>query len=162
MRTRRLFSNINRNAKQTGTAENIALDEDDGFAILTRRILEDHPFLKEDGRVRVILSIGTDGEVKLATGSVPKTDARAMTTFTVLYDMLRLLSWDLPSTLIDRTMRPSDDTLDEAHACLTKRLDELFDACGDIKIKLEECALEFPRNSGHWNSSVNYFWRNFE
>ena len=22
--------------------------------------------------------------------------------------------------------------------------------------------LEFPRNSGHWNSSVNYFWRNFE
>jgi SNF2 family DNA or RNA helicase len=23
-------------------------------------------------------------------------------------------------------------------------------------------AVEFPRNSGHWNSSVNYFWRNFE
>ncbi|MGD0899194.1 MAG: DGQHR domain-containing protein [Thermoguttaceae bacterium] len=41
MRTRRLFANINRNAKQTGTAENVALDEDDGFAILTRRMLDD-------------------------------------------------------------------------------------------------------------------------
>lgn len=50
MRTRRLFSNINRNAKQTGQAENIALDEDDGFAILTRRMLDDHEFLKQEGR----------------------------------------------------------------------------------------------------------------
>src|SRR5688572_25896112 len=39
VRTRRLFSNINRNAKVTGQAENIALDEDDGFAILTRQML---------------------------------------------------------------------------------------------------------------------------
>jgi DNA sulfur modification protein DndB len=89
MRTRRLFSNINRNAKQTGAAENIALDEDDGFAILTRRMLEDHEFLKVEGRVRVILSVGEEGELKLASGSVPKTDARALTTFTVLYDILR-------------------------------------------------------------------------
>src|SRR4051812_40159515 len=84
MRTRRLFSNINRNAKQTGQAENIALDEDDGFAILTRRLLEEHEFLKQDGRVKVIIHAGEEGELRLAKGNVPKTDARALTTLTVL------------------------------------------------------------------------------
>ena len=33
LRTRRLFTNINRNAKATTGAENIVLDEDDGAAI---------------------------------------------------------------------------------------------------------------------------------
>ena len=42
-----------------------------GFAILTRRMLDEHEFLKEDGRVRVILSSGEDGELKLASGTVP-------------------------------------------------------------------------------------------
>ncbi|MFD6804059.1 DGQHR domain-containing protein, partial [Streptomyces cyaneofuscatus] len=37
-RTRRLFTNINRNAKSTNPQENIALDEDDSFAILTRQL----------------------------------------------------------------------------------------------------------------------------
>ena len=31
LRTRRLFTNINKNAKATTAGENIALDEDDGF-----------------------------------------------------------------------------------------------------------------------------------
>ncbi len=36
IRTRRLFSNINRNAVKTAAAEDIVLDEDDGFAVLSR------------------------------------------------------------------------------------------------------------------------------
>jgi DNA sulfur modification protein DndB len=140
VRTRRLFSNINRNAKQTGAAENIALDEDDGYAILTRRILEDHPFLKDDGRVRVILSVGEDGELKLASGSVPKNDARAVTTFTVLYDLFQYLGWDQPGAMRVKTLRPSDEVLDDTFKVLTSRLDDLLMNCGDVQTKLEAAA----------------------
>lgn len=140
LRTRRLFTNINRNAKQTGAAENIALDEDDAFAVLTRRVVEEHPFLKEDGRVRVILSQGVEGELKLASGSVPKTEARALTTFTVLYDVIKSLSWDQPTVLQDRTRRPSDAILEAAYEIVSKRIDELLVACGDVKSKLEACS----------------------
>jgi DNA sulfur modification protein DndB len=140
LRTRRLFTNINRNAKVTGVAENIALEEDDAFAVLTRRLLEDHVFLKQPGRVRVILSHGTEGELKLASGSVPKTDATALTTFTVLYDMIHSLAWDQPSILNDETRRPSDSVLDEAYKVVSERLDQLFVACGRVRERLEACS----------------------
>lgn len=135
-RTRRLFSNINRNAKQTGLAENIALDEDDGFAILTRRFLEDHDFLREEGRVRVIMGTDDSGGIKLAGGSVAKGDARAWTTFTVLYDMLPSLAYGLPSVLKDKTTRPSDDVLEQAYGTISNRLDDLLTYCGDVRKKL--------------------------
>lgn len=150
-RTRRLFSNINRNAKQTGAAENIALDEDDGYAILTRRMLQEHDFLKTEGRVRVILSRGEDGELKLASGSVPKTDPKALTTFTVLYDVLRYLGFDRPGSLAERTTRPPDDVLDEAYTVLSGRINDLLKNCGDIQARLEAAAsareVRAPKNA---------------
>ena len=139
-RTRRLFSNINRNAKQTGLAENIALDEDDGYAILTRRFLEDHDFLKLEGRVRVIMGTDDSGGVRLAGGSVAKTDSRALTTFTVLYDMLQPLASDLPSALQNKATRPSDEVLENAYVVLSSRVDDLLVNCGDIRSKLEAAA----------------------
>ena len=136
-RTRRLFSNINRNAKQTGTAENVALDEDDGFAILTRRMLDEHEFLKQEGRVKVITYAGEEGELRLATGSVSKSDARALTTFTVLYDVLRYLGLDLPSAMMSKAVRPSDDVLDESYNTLNARVGDLLEYCGNIRARME-------------------------
>lgn len=138
VRTRRLFSNINRNAKQTGNAENIALDEDDSFAVITRRILEEHPFLRGEGRVRVILSIGEDGELKLASANVPKTDAKAITTMTVLYDVIGRLVWDMPKELFNRARRPSDELLDSAYEGIVRRINDLLDRCGAIRATLEQ------------------------
>jgi DNA sulfur modification protein DndB len=140
LRTRRLFSNINRNAKQTGQAENVALDEDDGFAILTRRILDDHEFLTQEGRVKVITHAGDEGELKLAKGNVSKTDARALTTFTVLYDMLQFLGADLPGAMRVRSLRPSDEILDESYKILFSRFDDLLNYCGNIRKRLDEAA----------------------
>lgn len=45
---RRLFSNLNRYAKPTDQATNIIMDEDDTFAILTRRLITDKPFFQSD------------------------------------------------------------------------------------------------------------------
>ena len=138
VRTRRLFSNINRNAKQTGNAENIALDEDDSFAVTTRRILEEHPFLREEGRVRVILSVGEDGELKLATANVPKTDPKAVTTLPVLYDVIGRLAWDMPKEVFNLARRPSDDVLDNAYETIVNRINDLLKHCGDIGTTLEQ------------------------
>lgn len=140
LRTRRLFSNINRNAKPTGPAENIALDEDDGFAILTRRLLDDHDFLKEEGRVKVITHSTDEGELKLAKGNVPKGDARALTTFTVLYDMLQFLGADLPGAMRVRCLRPSDEILDKSYNILVARFDDILKHCGSIRNRIEEAA----------------------
>jgi DNA sulfur modification protein DndB len=151
VRTRRLFSNINRNAKQTAAAENIALDEDDALAILTRRLLEEHELLSHQHRVRVILSTTDDGGIRLATGSVPKSDPKALTTFTVLYDLLQYLSFDQPGAIRNKTQRPSDEQLDACFSALSQRLDDLLEYCGDTRTRLEDAAsareLRAPRNN---------------
>ncbi|MSO38005.1 MAG: DGQHR domain-containing protein [Acidimicrobiia bacterium] len=136
-RTRRLFSNINRNAKQTGYAENIALDEDDGYAILTRRMLDEHEFLRENGRVRVIQGNGGFGRLKLAQTGIPKGDKKALTSMTVLYDMLQYLGFDFLIAMANsRQLRPSDQVLDDSYKVLSSRVDDLMKYCGDVRSKL--------------------------
>jgi len=45
-RTRRLFSTLNRRAKPTTSGMNIAIDEDDSIAIVTRRLVKENSILK--------------------------------------------------------------------------------------------------------------------
>ena len=45
--SRRVFTNLNRYAKPTTKSENITMDEDDGFAIVTRRLVREHPVLQD-------------------------------------------------------------------------------------------------------------------
>jgi DNA sulfur modification protein DndB len=138
--TRRLFTNINRNAKATSAAENIALDEDDGYAILTRRFLTDHDWLKMPGVVKVFTKTNdVTGEVVMAGDSISKADPKSFTTITVLYKILQDLGRDLDAKL-DLKVRPNDEELESAFATLTKRLDDLFDACGEVKTQLEAAA----------------------
>lgn len=139
-RTQRLFTNINRHAKNTTQAENIALDVDDAFAILTRRLLNEHPFFKQPGRVRVFTKPPTDGGFTLAGGSVPVGDRAAFTTITVLYDLLKSLAWDLPAAVNDLQNRPSDEVLDDAYERLSSRLDQLLAASGDLAASLTSSA----------------------
>ena len=45
--TRRVFTHLNRYAKATTVSENVTMDEDDGFAIVTRQLVREHPVLKD-------------------------------------------------------------------------------------------------------------------
>lgn len=137
VRTRRLFTNINRNAKATTGAENIVLDEDDGPAIVTRRLLNEHPFLKKDGIVKVFTRQGDEGDLKLAAGNVPQTDKKAFTTIINLYDMVRGLCFDLDPSMKGRDARPTDMVLEASYVAISKRLDDIIQAAGDVKGKLE-------------------------
>ena len=46
-KSRRVFTHVNRYAKGTTKSENITMDEDDGYAIVTRRLVREHPVLKD-------------------------------------------------------------------------------------------------------------------
>ncbi len=133
IRTRRLFTNINRNAKATTGAENIVLDEDDGAAILTRRLLTEHPFLSTEGIVKVFTRQGEEGELRLAAGNVPPGDKKALTTIANLYDVVRTLSFDLDPSMKQPQARPSDEVLEASYTVISKRLDDLLAAAGDVK-----------------------------
>lgn len=131
-RTRRLFTNINRNAKSTNTQENIALDEDDSFAILTRRLLDDDEFLSRDKVVLVFSRVGQDGELVLAQRSITATSP-AWSTIGVLYDVVREIGFDLPCTNEQSTQRATDDLLEQSFELLSDRLREFLDACGNLR-----------------------------
>lgn len=137
-RTRRLFTNINRNAKVTSAAENIALDEDDGYSVMTRRLLTDHPFLSTDGVVKVFTSIGQEGEMRLAGNSVAATDKRAWSTIVVLRDLVDQLWY--PSDGPKLLDRPSAEVVDGAYDTIVGRLDLLLKSCGDVVGQLTNAA----------------------
>ncbi len=137
VRTRRLFTNINRNAKATTGAENIVLDEDDGAAILTRRLLTEHPFLSRDGIVKVFTRQGEEGDLKLAAGNVSPGDKKAVTTIANLYDIVRTLSFDFDPSMRAKGARPTDEVLEESYQVISKRLDDLLGNAGDLRTKIE-------------------------
>lgn len=137
-RTRRLFTNLNRNAKSTTKAENIALDEDDAFAILVRRLATDHEFLKN--RLLIINKAGEDGQLSLAGGSVPVGHKTAFSTLATLYELTKELSFGLDASLTNKTVRPSDSVIEDTYEAISARLHELLTACGDVRNKLEKVA----------------------
>lgn len=137
--TRRLFTNINRNAVKTSQQENIALDEDDGYAILTRRFVDEHPFVGQEGVVQVFSKRGSEGELKLATRQVP-VGGSAWTTIGVLYDILKTLGYDLDGTMQKLTQRATDEVLDSSYEVLSKRLDSLLTAAGNVQVRYNSAA----------------------
>lgn len=136
IRTRRLFTNINRNAKATTGAENIVLDEDDGAAILTRRLLTEHPFFSFEGVVKVFTRQGEEGELRLAAGNVAQGDKKAFTTIANLYEVVRSLSFDLDPSMRKPDARPTDMVLEASYGVIQKKLDDLVKACGDVPTAL--------------------------
>ncbi len=61
-RYRRLFSSLNRYAKPTDRDTNIIMDEDDIFAIVTRRLITDHRFFRAPGPERASYKVQTKGK----------------------------------------------------------------------------------------------------
>jgi len=76
-RTRRLFTTLNKFAKPVSPAELIALNDDDAFAIVTRRLIDDYPGLNSEF-------------VPLApTANIPSGNGMCITTVISLYELVR-------------------------------------------------------------------------
>ena len=137
---RRLFSYLNRYAKPTDQATNITMDEDDTFAILTRRLLTEHDFFKWAGRQ------SESQRVKTRKGKNLRSTDPYFTSLETLYEMnIELLSsaqrkpngWgqisaegaDLNSF---KRFRPSEDYIDSLYAELAMYWDALLEEIPDF------------------------------
>lgn len=114
-RTRRLFTTLNRYAKPVSALEKIAMDEDDIVAIVTRRLVNEYPVLKD--------------AVSEAKGkNVSINDAKNITTLVALYDSLDKYLRNEPGKWEDyKKLRPNDAEIDEAY----QRAKELWDALSE-------------------------------
>jgi DNA sulfur modification protein DndB len=111
-RTRRLFTTVNKKAKIISKAAKIALDEDDGFAIVTRRLIDGH-WLFEDARKHVLYTSG---------GSIPAADTTSITSVVGLFEIVQDLYGEKND--FDQN-RPSDEFLEKHLELCKKFFDEL-------------------------------------
>ncbi|MDP1656827.1 MAG: DNA sulfur modification protein DndB [Polaromonas sp.] len=110
-RTRRLFTTLNKKAKAVSKSQTIALDEDNGFAIITRRLIDSHwLFSGEDSRVAFN-----------STGSLGSSEKDALTSIVGLFEIVKDL-YNGPGDFDQK--RPSEEVLDK-HLQLCK---EFFDS----------------------------------
>jgi DNA sulfur modification protein DndB len=144
---RRLFSSLNRYARPTGDDTNIIMDEDDAFAILTRRLISEHDFFKWTGKQKESRRVQMKGK-NLKEGD------EFFTSLQTLYSMNQELltsrvrasiGWgntDPPEKKVDTFImfRPEEEYLDALYAelvvywnSLVKVLPVLKEDAGDHK-----------------------------
>ena len=139
---RRLFSNLNRYAKPMDQATNIIMDEDDTFAILTRRLISNKPFFQSEAE-----SQKKSEKIKTTKGKNLKTKDSYFTSIETLYEMnVSLLStpqriaegW-IPDSLkkVDltnfRRFRPHDDYIELLYEELSIYWDGLLEELPVLK-----------------------------
>jgi DNA sulfur modification protein DndB len=149
-RTRRLFSTLNRRAKPTSSGMNIAIDEDDAVAIVSRRLVQENDSLKT-----LVLS-------KLGSKQISPIKAHDpyIATLTTFYDTNQILLSAFNKGLnIDakfKQFRPPDEDLDEYFVYLENIWMRMLNKCpgfdavlkghkkaGDIRKRMDDGAVAF-------------------
>jgi DNA sulfur modification protein DndB len=133
-RYRRLFSSLNRYAKSTSLEENIIMDEDDVFAITTRRLISDHDFFKSTGRTQNSFKVNT-------VSSSLREGSNYFIPLKTLYQINKVLlsnkssanAWPLDNGQTTHKVsefigfRPAEDTIDEMYERLHAHWDALLE-----------------------------------
>lgn len=136
MRTRRLFSTLNRYAVPVSTGEIVALSEDDAFAIVTRRLVEDFALLKSDLKDK-------PGFVYFGkTSNIVRNDNASLTSILALYDVVRTIQVPISTKLTQkekeeyqrlRHRRPTDQKLNAIYKRQTTYWEALRDHIPEYK-----------------------------
>lgn len=115
VRTRRLFTTLNKTAVPVSKMERIALDENDVMAIVARRLVEEHPSFKSP---RIAMH---------HTNNLGRDDTIALTTIGNLYDILKILFLAKSGAKKKELEfnRPSDTKLDEFYEVAVTFFDDL-------------------------------------
>lgn len=138
LRYRRLFGNLNRYAKPMSQYDNIVMDEDDAIAIITRRLVSDHPFFAVPG------SEFDSSRVKMASGRNLTPGSNHYTTLEILYAVnTRLLAsaqrrnegWGSERVRIAEytKFRPPEEEVDSLESELMYCWDSILDALPILK-----------------------------
>ena len=91
-KTRRIFNTVNRYAKQTRRGDNIITSEDDGYAIVTRRLLDIYPEKSVNWRSNTLTKRSTQ-----------------LTTISAVYETVKLI---LDINKLNQQERPSEEEIE--------------------------------------------------
>lgn len=136
VRTRRLFTKLNRYAKATDQKTNISLDEDDCIAITTRRMA------REFDRIKSLIKIDS----KSKQISTSKADEKYLTTLAAIYECNAALADTFRNGEIQfdkgfLSKRPEDDFLDELYDYIVGIWGSLIDATDHLRKTCDESVL---------------------
>jgi DNA sulfur modification protein DndB len=124
-KTRRIFNKVNRYAKATNKGDNILTSEDDGYAIVTRKVTynESGPFFSEGKLV-------DDKLVNWKSNTLSPRSSN-LTTLSALYEMTQIiLTTDNRFAYFgekDTINRPAEELIDEATDIVTEFWNKLLD-----------------------------------
>jgi len=165
-RTRRLFSTLNRRAKPTSSDMNIAIDEDDAIAIVSRRLVKENDTLK-------ILVLSNLGSKQI---NPSKSHDPYITTLPAFYETNEILlgayngGFDIDAKF--KQFRPSNDELDDYYSYLENIWIQLLEKCpgfdtvlkgrrkpGDIRKRMDADGATVLDDSGKAIAGGNVFAR---
>jgi DNA sulfur modification protein DndB len=138
-RYRRLFGNLNRYAKAMDQATNIIMDEDDAFAIVTRRLIADHEFFRVTGRQRESFRVKTDKGKNLKRTDTYFTSLESLYTMNIAMlesTFRRNNGWGPdgagPKTKDFKRYRPTDDFIERLYGELQMYWDALLEEIPEL------------------------------
>jgi DNA sulfur modification protein DndB len=143
VRTRRLFTNLNKYARPVSEGEIVALDEDDAFAIVTRKIMDEYMPLK--------------GFIEFSrTSNLQNNDKTSITTTVSLYQLIQILA--LPTVSRERNSLkigpPNHKRIQQFYDDHCKFWDSIIENVVEIKEVVESkpsemIAGKYRENGGH-------------
>ncbi|MEW1752060.1 DNA sulfur modification protein DndB [Streptomyces angustmyceticus] len=109
--TRKLFNKVNRYAKSTSRGDNILTSEDDGFAILTRRLADDDgPLAGKNHKGESLVNYKNTTIAERST---------QLTTLSAIYETVRIITehYEMADELNEKKthVRPPEDILDQGY-----------------------------------------------
>jgi DNA sulfur modification protein DndB len=149
-RARRLFTTVNRYAKKTSPVTNIVMDEDDGLAVLSRRLIRENEFFTR--RVKVLRdSKRGNGVPKLATSeAMSPSDRDYLMAIGTLYKCnANLVPESLTAAFEKSQQLPDYDSLEKGFSTVSKRWEDLISAIDVWKhLREADATLERHRTQG--------------
>ncbi|MFD6375928.1 DGQHR domain-containing protein [Streptomyces albidoflavus] len=109
--TRKIFNKVNRYAKNTSRGDNILTSEDDGFAILTRRLADDGgPLAGKNHKGESLVNYKNNTIAERST---------QLTTLSAIYETVRIIAeyYDMADDLNEKKthVRPSEETIGQGY-----------------------------------------------
>ncbi len=147
-RARRLFTTVNRYAKKTSPATHTAMSEDDGVALVTRRLIREHPLFSRRIKVMVVKK----GKQTIASGNAM---SPADKPYLMAIESFRKCNSDLLPEHLAAEFRkeqqiPSFDSLEEAYNTMSASWNKMIEAVEPWKelLKRESTVEKYRITSG--------------
>ena len=139
---RRIFNKLNRHAKPTGRSDDIITSEDDGYAILARRLLRSGEPLGQEVAVRKRGAITTEKMVNWKSTTIAARST-SFTTISAVYETAKTVGqvygvdpdrWNEKKNAV----RPEDDELDAVYTVLSEWWDVLLRGVDAFREAMED------------------------